>query len=115
MLKTLDFALRLGTDSAQFSIATPFPGTPFFKMAEKNGWLITDDLTMYDGANHCVVNYPWLLHDEIEQLYRTALRQYYRHAIIRSPLHPRRIFRLMRAGGLGYAFNKAMGAWKGDE
>lgn len=115
ILKTLDFAIKLNTDSAQFSIATPFPGTPFFEMAKENGWLATYDWTMYDGANHSVVNYPWLTKDEIEQFHRMALKRYYRHAIIKSLTSPRKVFRLMRAGGLTYAFHKVMSAFGSSE
>jgi radical SAM superfamily enzyme YgiQ (UPF0313 family) len=113
--KTLDFAIRLDTDSAQFSIATPFPGTPFFEMAEENGWLATYDWTMYDGANHSVVSYPWLTKDEIEQFHMMALKRYYKHAIIQSLASPRKVFRLMQARGLTYAFHKVTGAFRGGE
>lgn len=113
ILKTLDFAVKLGTDSAQFSIATPFPGTPFFEIAEENGWLITYDWTMYDGASYSVVSYPWLTKDEIEQLYKMALKQYYKHAIIRTLLSPGKIFRLTRAKSLQYALNKALWSLRG--
>lgn len=107
VLKTLDFAMKLNTDSAQFSIATPFPGTPFFEIAEENGWLATYDWTMYDGANYAVINYPWLAKEEIEQLYRVALKQYYRHAVIRSMVKPQKVFKLIKARGFAYAARKA--------
>lgn len=105
--KTLDFAIKLDTDSAQFSIATPFPGTPFFEMAKENGWLATYDWTMYDGANYAVVNYPWLAREEIEQLYRIALKRYYKHAVIKSITNPKKVIRLIKARGFTYAMRKA--------
>jgi radical SAM superfamily enzyme YgiQ (UPF0313 family) len=113
IMKTLDFAVRLGTDSAQFSIATPFPGTPFFEMVKENGWLVTHDWTMYDGANYSVITYPWLTKDEIEEIHRLALKRYYKHATARMLLRPRKVLRLMRAGGLRYAFNKALWSLRG--
>jgi hypothetical protein len=70
---------------------------------------------MYDGANHSVVNYPWLTKDEIEQFHRTALKRYYRHAIVKSLVSPRKVFRLMRARGLTYAFHKVMSAFGSSE
>jgi radical SAM superfamily enzyme YgiQ (UPF0313 family) len=73
ILATLRFALKLGTDSAQFSIATPLPGTPFFNIARERGWLITYDWTMYDGANYAVLSYPHLSNKEIEMLYHLAV------------------------------------------
>jgi radical SAM superfamily enzyme YgiQ (UPF0313 family) len=108
--KTLEFAVKLDTDSAQFSIATPFPGTPFFEMARENGWLATLDWTMYDGANHAVVDYPWLNKEEIEAFYRSALKQFYKHAILKGFVRPRRVMKLVRARGIGYALHKAVSA-----
>lgn len=108
--KTLKFATDLDPDSAQFSIATPFPGTPFFDMAKRNDWLTTLDWTMYDGANHAVLNYPWLSKEEIERLYQNALKKFYKHAILKGFVKPRRVVRLVRARGLGYAMRKALSA-----
>lgn len=69
---TIKFAFELDTDSAQFSIATPFPGTPFYEEAKRNGWLITSDWTRYDGSNFSVVSYPWMSAEEIEKAFRKA-------------------------------------------
>ena len=72
--KTIDFALdELGSDSLQFAIATPLPGTPFFKLCEQKGWLTTQDWTRYDGARHSVVNYPDLTWLEIEAFFKQAM------------------------------------------
>lgn len=67
------YAINLGSDSCQFSIATPFPGTPFYQQCKDHGWLITDDWTRYDGARSSVVNYPWLGHEEIDALFQHAM------------------------------------------
>ena len=64
----------LQTDALQFSIATPFPGTPFFKMCDENGYLITKDWTRYDGARYSVVDYPELKHNEIEAFFKYAMK-----------------------------------------
>jgi radical SAM superfamily enzyme YgiQ (UPF0313 family) len=110
VLKTLEFALELDTDSAQFSIATPFPGTPFFDMVKENGWLTTLDWTMYDGANCSVVSYPWLDKEQIERLYRKALKKFYTRTILRGIVKPRRMIKLLQAGGLRYALRKVWDA-----
>jgi len=110
ILNTLKFAVKLDTDSAQFSIATPFPGTPFFEMARENGWLTTFDWTMYDGANFAVLNYPWLKKEEIEALYRGALKKFYKWALLKSFVKPRKVIKLLRAGSFGYAARKAITA-----
>lgn len=55
--RTLDFAFDLNTSTAQFSAATPFPGTEFYDMAKKNGWLTTDDWSKYEGGSSPVISY----------------------------------------------------------
>lgn len=49
----------------QISTSTPQPGTPFYKQAVDNGWLITDDLARYDGLQS-VISYPHYTADRIE-------------------------------------------------
>jgi len=74
VLRTIKFATsELDADSIQFSIATPLPGTPFYRMCKENGWLITADWTMYDGSRHSVVSYPELEAFEIEELFGLAM------------------------------------------
>ncbi|MHA1262322.1 MAG: B12-binding domain-containing radical SAM protein [Candidatus Freyarchaeota archaeon] len=76
ILEDIKFATEeLNSDSVQFSIATPFPGTPFYKFCEKNGWLVTRDWTRYDGARYSVVDYPHLSHTEIEELFQHAMEK----------------------------------------
>ena len=50
--KTINFAKKMFTngyiDSLQATIVVPYPGTPMFKEAKKNGWLLTEDWDKYD-------------------------------------------------------------------
>lgn len=41
----------------QLSTSTPQIGTPFYEQCKKNGWLVTEDVNLYDGIN-AVVNLP---------------------------------------------------------
>lgn len=41
----------------QLSTSCPQPGTPFHELAKKNGWLLTDDISRYDGYQ-AIVDYP---------------------------------------------------------
>jgi len=41
----------------QVSTSTPLPGTPFYAQAKANGWLITEDLSKFNGFNP-VLSYP---------------------------------------------------------
>lgn len=94
---TLKFALELDTDSAQFSIATPFPGTPFFETAKKEGWLLTLDWTKYDGNVSSVLTYPSLSKEKIEELFHSLGKSWQIHIIKRYLLNP---FRLMKRAKL---------------
>ncbi len=63
--QTIDFAFSLKLTTAQFSVATPFPGTQFYKMAKENGWLITDDWSKFEGAGSPVIEYPQCSKEDI--------------------------------------------------
>ncbi len=56
--RTIEFAFNLKCTTSQFSVATPFPGTEFYEMAKKEGWLVTDDWSKFDGAESPVIAYP---------------------------------------------------------
>ena len=49
---TINFAKKLFVnghiDSLQATIVVPYPGTPMFDEAKKNGWLLTEDWDHYD-------------------------------------------------------------------
>ena len=58
MKDTIDFAFSLDLTSSQLAVATPLPGTPFYKMAEEKGWLTTADWSNYECHYNAVVEYP---------------------------------------------------------
>lgn len=78
LAKTLAFARTLDTDSVQFSIATPYPGTEFYRAVQEGGMLGSFDWMNYDGSTSCVVNYPGLAADEIAAFHRAAFRTWFR-------------------------------------
>lgn len=49
----------------QISTSTPQPGTPFWKQAVDNGWLLTEDLSRFDGLQP-VLSYPEYPADRIK-------------------------------------------------
>jgi radical SAM superfamily enzyme YgiQ (UPF0313 family) len=112
--QTIEFSKKLGTDSVQFSIATPFPGTPFYEEAKTKGWLATDDWTRYDGANYSVLNYPWLSAGEIDELHRKALKDWYRNALMKELRNPRRAVKIIKAGSVHYAIRKTLSHLRGN-
>ncbi len=68
MQKTLDFAMKLNPDTAQFFPLIPYPGTEAFIWAKENGYLKTlnmiNGLTS-DGLHECVLNLPNLSSEEL--------------------------------------------------
>jgi radical SAM superfamily enzyme YgiQ (UPF0313 family) len=63
--QTVAFAKQLPIDLVNFSIATPYPGTPFFKTASANGWLQKVDWEDFDQNYSTIVNYPALSDKDI--------------------------------------------------
>lgn len=45
--KTAELVKRITPDILTVMIVTPYPGTPLFKMAEENNWLLTKDWSQY--------------------------------------------------------------------
>lgn len=74
MKETLDLALSLPLDIAQFYAATPFPGTRLFAQAGKNNWL-KPGLVM--SQSRAVMELPALKSREIDQYIRLAYRKFY--------------------------------------
>lgn len=82
--QTIEFMLKLDTDAVQIAIATPFPGTKFYKDTKKNDWLITEDWSLFDG-NHAVLSYPDFNSTEIENIFKEATRKWERHVVFTKP------------------------------
>jgi radical SAM superfamily enzyme YgiQ (UPF0313 family) len=53
--ESLDFLFEINPDSVQFSIATPFPGTEFFKYMRERGYLTSFNWSVYDGNYIAVI------------------------------------------------------------
>ncbi|HID17512.1 TPA: radical SAM protein [Candidatus Bathyarchaeota archaeon] len=47
MKRTINFAKKLRPDFVEFSVATPYPGTPLYEWAKKNGFLEIEDWSKY--------------------------------------------------------------------
>lgn len=84
---TYKFACSLDLDYAQFYCASPWPGSEFYTMAVKEGWLASTNWDEYE-QDHSVVNYPGLKAAEITAFRDWATRRFY--------LRPRIIWRTMK-------------------
>lgn len=79
MQQTLNLALRLNTDTAQFFPLIPYPGTGAYEWARKNGY-IEPDYEKYcreDGTHNTVLSLPNLPASELVAFCDMARRKYY--------------------------------------
>lgn len=63
--ETIQFAKDMDLNSIQASLASPYPGTEFYKLAKEQGWIASDDFIDDTGHQKCVINYPHLTNAEI--------------------------------------------------
>lgn len=74
-LKTIEFALELDADFANFHSLTPFPGTPLFDNLEKFG-TVSENLSDRTYQSAAFVPYT-MTRDEILKLRQIAFRRFY--------------------------------------
>ena len=74
-LKTIEFALELDPDIANFHAITPFPGTELYDNIEKYGTM-SDDLTDYTYQGAAFVPYT-MTREQISELRQLALKKFY--------------------------------------
>ena len=67
---TVNFIAETKPDSLQFSLATPFPGTSYFRYLEKKGASLSKNLTDYDGNNKYMGALQDLINLDLERLKR---------------------------------------------
>jgi radical SAM superfamily enzyme YgiQ (UPF0313 family) len=77
MEKTIAFAKSLNTDYAQFTIATPFPGTALYKLIEKHGKILTKDWERYGIYEEPLFETKDLTRELVAEMYRKAYREFY--------------------------------------
>lgn len=83
-METIKFALTIPSDTLQFSICTPYPGTEMYKWCEKHGYLVTD-WKHFTGNVKSVVNLPGYTAKEISDIFEWANRQWQKKMLTRRP------------------------------
>jgi radical SAM superfamily enzyme YgiQ (UPF0313 family) len=77
ILETIDYARHLNTYGAQFSIATPYPGTPWYEELRTDPkFQLEENLEAYNQYR-LVYNHPNLGYDQLERLKSLAYQRYY--------------------------------------
>lgn len=79
MQETLDLALKLNTDTAQFFPLIPYPGTEAYDWAKSNGYISGnyEEYCKPDGIHNCVINLPNLSAEELVGFCDYARKKYY--------------------------------------
>jgi len=78
--RTLEFALKLAPDTAQFFPLMVYPGTRAYIWAEENGYLTTSDFREWvtaEGLHNCVVLTDTLTAEELVEFCDSARRRFY--------------------------------------
>jgi radical SAM superfamily enzyme YgiQ (UPF0313 family) len=88
ILRTIQFAEQLDSETIQVSIAHPYPGTGFDEYVRANAYLTDDDMSDELGHQLPNVEYPRLSRQEIVEAVEYFYGRYY--------FRPRIIFRIVR-------------------
>ncbi len=77
--QTIKDALKLDPEYAQFSIATPYPGTALYDEIKKGKWgrLTTEDFTEYQGWNVVFLPEGYKNKEEVLKMSRKAFKAFY--------------------------------------
>ncbi|UCD07269.1 MAG: cobalamin-dependent protein [Candidatus Aenigmatarchaeota archaeon] len=106
--KTIDFAIELDPDWVQFTVCTPYPGTPLYEYAKGNQMLETDDWSKYTVLNP-VMKLPTMSQKELKKMLRRAyVRFYFRPKFIWNNIKYGNIelMKKMFSAGMNYVFRK---------
>ncbi|MBD3233321.1 MAG: radical SAM protein [candidate division Zixibacteria bacterium] len=76
--KTIEFAIESGTDAAQFSIMTPYPGTPLWNLARMEGALKSNEYSDYKWYYSVVANLSEVSDQELIDYQREAYNRFER-------------------------------------
>lgn len=83
-------AKELPLDMANFAVAIPYPGTEFYDMAKRNGWLVSDNWEDFDQNYSAIVDYGSLKPRQIMRAIRRGNLEFF--------ARPRPVLRILRAG-----------------
>jgi radical SAM superfamily enzyme YgiQ (UPF0313 family) len=102
--ETVDFAIGANIDLPRYAVLTPFPGTPLFDRLKREGRILTEDWTLYDGQ-HVVYQPRQLSAEALLRGTEWAWKQTYSYrSIARRLLGSRIMLPLSLAANLGYRF-----------
>ena len=74
---TIDLAIEIGADYAQWQKTTPFPGTELFDICRRYGTILTEDWTKFTAWNELVYVTHGRTGEDIMRIERAAFRRFY--------------------------------------
>jgi anaerobic magnesium-protoporphyrin IX monomethyl ester cyclase len=95
--ETIKFAKSLNLNYAEFSILTPYPGTPIFDYAKKHGVLLTEDWSKYTAIEP-IVKIEGVSEKEIKALFQKAYITFYLRPRIVMEWLKNKQFSFMKSG-----------------
>jgi radical SAM superfamily enzyme YgiQ (UPF0313 family) len=81
--KTMELAFELGSDTAQFSIVTPFPGSILYDDLKDKGYLVSENFDEYDGNNRSVIRTDALTAKDLEDILKNSTSRWYRKTLFK--------------------------------
>ncbi len=76
MKKTVDFAIKLDPDYAQFTVLTPYPGTPLYRFAERFGLIVDRNWEHYTTIKPVMRGFNFTVKD-LSKMLKYAYRKFY--------------------------------------
>lgn len=84
-INMLQDVIKAKPDLIQIAIATPYPGTVFYRKALENGWLVSMDPRYFDATSKSAVSYPDYSASKIEEMYHLGWNMWYKHIFYKNP------------------------------
>jgi len=84
-LSMLKRVFKARPDLIQIGIATPYPGTPFYKKSIENGWLVAKYIRDFDVTGASAVSYPDYKAEKITEMFYFGWKMWYRHVFLTQP------------------------------
>ncbi len=74
---SIKFACEMDPETIQVSLASPYPGTKFFELCVKEGYINPESLVSEKGYQSCVINYPAISSEEIFMAVEKFYKKFY--------------------------------------
>jgi len=75
--RSIDFACEVDPETIQVSLASPYPGTKFYDLCVKEGYINPADMVSRSGYQSCVVSYPGISSEEIFMAVERFYKKFY--------------------------------------